>query len=157
MVLVYWLAACVGGDDTSTDDDTSAGEDTGVLPGPDGPSRVQSDCAPDDGPAVRLIVGLDEATCDSAFDGVPHVRINLWVGAELPLEPGTYPFESGSGSAWYSPSGAGVEQYGTSGEVVVTSSTGGVVTGTYRVELDSGAIVGGAFTADVCPDPAMCG
>ncbi len=157
MVLVMLLVGCPGGVDDTGSEDTSVPEDTGVLPGPAGPSRIQSDCAPDDGPAVRLIVGLEEATCDASFDGVPHVRITLWEGAVFPLAPGTYPFEAGSGTAWYAPSGGGVEQYGTAGEVVVTASEGGVVTGTYRIELDSGDVVGGAFSADACESGVLCG
>lgn len=157
MWLVFLYTACVGIDPLDDTAGTDASSEIGVIPGPSGPSRIESDCAPDDGPAVRLVVGLEEGTCESAFDSVPHMRIHLWEDADFPIELGTYAFGSGSGSAWYASSPAGVEQYGTSGEVVVDSSSDGVVAGNYRVVLDSGVIVGGPFSAEACGDSATCG
>ncbi|MDP2312850.1 MAG: hypothetical protein Q8P41_08085 [Pseudomonadota bacterium] len=157
MLLALLLVGCPAPTDKSDDPDTAETADPGTLAGPNGPSRIEPDCAPDDGAAVRLIVGLEEATCDSAFAGVPHLRLSLWVGAEFPLAPGTYPFDEGSGSAWYAQAGGGVEQHARSGEVTVTGSAGGVVTGSYTLQLDGGEVVAGEFEAAECEVAVMCG
>lgn len=156
MLLVFLFVGCLTPED-GEEDDTSGSSDTGEEPGPGGPSRVERSCAPDDGAATLLVVGMDEATCEGSFDGVPHVRITLWEGTDWPLLPGTYPFDEGSGSAWYLGDRGIAEEYARSGSVTIVTATGGTVSGSYRVELDGGEVVAGAFEAMACETVPECG
>ncbi len=156
MLLVLLLVGCPAPED-GTVDDTSETTDTGGVPGPAGPSRIEASCAPDDGHATLLVVGMEEATCDSPFDGVPHVRITLWEGTEWPVVPGTYAFDEGSGTAWYLGERGIAEEHARSGSVTIDTATGGTVRGTYSVELDGGETVAGAFEAMACETSTMCG
>ena len=52
--------------------------------GPSGPSRLENGCAPDDGPAKEILIGLVDGSCDAEFDFAPALRFSIW-----DLEPGT--------------------------------------------------------------------
>jgi len=71
--------------------------------GPDGPARLDNGCAPDDGPAIDIRIGLVDGSCESVFGAEPNLRFSLH-DAEFG-ETGTYEIgiqHSGTvGQGWY--------------------------------------------------------
>ena len=132
--------------------------------GPDGASRLQNGCAPNDGPAVDILIGLPDGTCASLFGPEPAMRFSIY-----DLEFGTTgTFEIGiqntgtAGQGWY--------QNGDSGESVwlgtVTISEWGLdagIAGSYEVwageQADGGFghYVGTFSDAQFCDNEADCG
>ncbi len=154
-------AACTspgeGADSAASDSGDTDSTDTDALSGPSGAARLEPSCAPDDGRAVRLIVGMEEPGCDGAFSSVAHVRITLWEGVGWPLAEGTYPFDSGSGTAWYAREAGDPEESGRSGTVTVSATSDGTTAGTYSVDLGGGEVVEGTFEAVTCETGEVCG
>jgi len=147
-----------GGEADLGADTASDPGDTAASTGPSGAARLEPSCAPSDGPAVRLIVGMGEPGCDSPFSSVAHVRITLWEGVEWPLADGTYAFDSRSGSAWYARTDGAPEESGRSGTVTVSTAPGGTTTtGGYLIDLGAGEVVEGTFEAVACGTGELCG
>lgn len=149
--LVVALAACVGG----AGDAAETGEtgDTGApATGPTGAGYAEPACAPNDGLAVRIVVGIEGEGCEA--DIAPeHVRIAVWERA--PLAPGTYPIDAATGQYWYS-AGDGFEVYGTTGSLLIEAWDAEIV-GAYSARLDGGEDIAGTFRATWCELDPRCG
>jgi hypothetical protein len=150
------------GDDDAAPGGADAGDDDDAAPTPDaGPSPypthfIRRACAPNDGPAVRMLLGhgVDGALC--TLDPVSSsVNIELWT---QDIEaPGTYLFSARD------PLGAGQVCIGGDGPCVIYQE-GEIVfdtfeldvgaSGTWRLFGDRGFEESGTFDATWCdPDP----
>jgi hypothetical protein len=144
------------GPQTSTGSESSAGDSTsgttGGLVVVDG--AVVGACAPDDGPAVELRLGLSEPLCDSKWSD-EQLRIVLFTGA--PLAPGVYPLDGGFGFA----TRQGVDDpdfiSGMMGSVTIESWDGAGVVGGYSVTFEDASVREGGFTGPFCDEPPLCG
>ena len=153
MHLLLSLLACAS--PTSEADTGASGDDTAAAPnGPSGAAFAEPTCSPDDGGAVRIVVGLDGEGCEAEWSSMPHMRLALWDTA-APLAPGEYPLSMETGSAWYSAAG-GPEEFGSSGVISIVA-WGDAITGSYSVVLDSGSTVDGTFDAVWCETDPRCG
>jgi hypothetical protein len=132
-------------DDTADTTDTS-----GALAGPSGAGRQTRSCAPDDGSAVEVIIGLDGEGCEASHTGVPHVRITMWTA--WPLPAGTHTFDASNSSAWVSADGT-MEAAVTGGELVLAADG----TGSYTLDVQGGETYEGTFTLESCESDVMCG
>lgn len=127
--------------------------------GPSGAAQLVSSCGPDDGPAMDLRFGLEDASCGAAFGDGATVRIQI--PNLQPGDTGTYEINMLSGNldahAWYS-DGVGPQVAAPSGTVTITAFDGSV-TGTY--ELFGGLSefhVGGEFEMlENCGGNPQCG
>lgn len=153
--MVGWLVGCVT-TDTSGGDDTAPGDDTGSIPGPTPDGRVEWACAPDDGGALRIITGLSGPGCDEDWSSVAHVRLNYW-GHAPPLDPGSYPFDHSTGSAWYADEADAPEEFAGEGTFTIDTWTEAAITGSYEIVLDGGGVVTGAFVGPWCDTGELCG
>ena len=150
-LLAIALVACDGGTDSGSEPS-----------GPSGPATLTPDCAPDDGPALTLRAGLDEASCGEDFvapDG-PWVRIALWT--DLPEADGDrveITADNGKGGIWWYPDGGTTDWHAlTDGSVTFDSYTpDGPASGTYTVVLEDGSSLSGTFDASFCDEEPLCG
>jgi hypothetical protein len=151
--MLLLLLACPPPKDDSAADDTAADTDT-ALSGPAGPATAEHDCAPDDGAAVRFMIGLATQECDADTSGTAHLRLTLWTA--WPLDPGSYPLDSSSGVAWLAPEDGGAELSISEGTLTI-DEWGTAILGSYRVTVGGGDTYEGAFDAIWCENELMCG
>ena len=169
------LMACSGKADTGTEGTAGAGTAQGepqapLRNGPGGSLVMSASCAPDDGRAWQLIIGLGSACELGAPDPTkPFVRMSVYhpelldqpVGTEAAWSDG----EHGQG-AFY-PSGSG-GQAGTApdgslylsqwdGADSGTPEEGGTAAGWYTLTLEDGTELGAAFEGVWCGGDPMCG
>lgn len=149
--------------------DGSSGSEAPLSNGPGGSLLMIADCAPDDGPAWTLRVGLGSG-CDSAAPdpNAPYARITVHhpdlfadpVGNEVEWSA----WEEGSGS--FSPYGsAGPASSATGGRLFLSTwegaaddrPEGGAVAGWYTLTLEDGTEIGAAFEGAWCGGDPMCG
>lgn len=150
-------------DGTATGDNTgtATGDDTGVDTGSTTggglgePTLIVNTCAPNDGPAVELRIGVADLTCDSDFpEDAPIFRIVLYKPGPLAL--GLHPIDGDQGFAYFDDGGGAVVN-GFTGAVNVEEETASGARGTYDVALDDGTALAGSFDAIYCKVDTMCG
>lgn len=135
-----------GEDSTGPASDTSTGEAPADL------AAVEDACAPNDGAALELRVGLVAAECGAEFVG-DTLRISLYVGA--PLTPGEYVLGNGFGGATFD-DGQGMV-FASQGTVVIEQWDEAAVVGTYEVTFDDQTVRSGAFAGPHCDTNPPCG
>lgn len=122
--------------------------------GPGGSGHVQDACAPDDGPAHVLSLGLTEDDCEATLPGdTPTVTIRL---DGIDPVPGTHAIGNAFSQGTYRP-GDGTEQNAKAGQVVIETWTETAVTGAYDLILQDGTFLGGDFDVPYCPIDTLCG
>jgi hypothetical protein len=146
-------------DDESSSPSTDSGEDstgpaseTSTGEGPADLATVEDACAPDDGAAVELRVGLLAAECGADFVG-DALRIFLYTGA--PLSPGEYMLGDELGGAFFD-DGQGMV-FASEGAVVIEQWDEAAITGTYALTFDDQTVRAGAFVGPRCLTMPMCG
>jgi hypothetical protein len=125
-----------------------------------GESNVVRDCAPNDGPAYTVTVGLAAGTCNAMPAG-PVLRIRMWTKLDMPAG-NTWDLAENSpdGFAVYSPGGDPSNLiYSSKGTLAIkTWDEMTKVTGSYDIELTDGTHLVGDFNAAAClNDMPMCG
>ena len=118
----------------------------GAATSPEG-VRLDNDCAPDDGPAIKLELGLAdvEGVCKSEL-GDPWLSLTVTdLGA--PLAPGTYPASQGTSS-----SGA----YG-GGWLTIDSWVDGYASGSYAAIFGDALYEGAFVDVEFCSSDVLCG
>ena len=117
-------------------------------------AALNNACAPDDGPAVALRVGLVEPACEAKWGG-ESLRIVIFMAA--PLQPGVYPLGEGLGFA----TRQGVDDpdfvSGTVGSVTIEAWDGAAVVGSYEVSCADASVRAGGFSGPYCDDDILCG
>lgn len=126
----------------------------------DGEGTVSFACAPDDGPAVRLEVGLVEAGCDAAPADTQRVVMTVY-GPSFPLpvgEAASFTDVDGGFGSWYSGPEDTVGQAIDAGTfTILEDGEGGLRTGGYTFTRADGAEFEGGFTVVDCNDGTICG
>lgn len=125
-----------------------------------GESSVVNDCAPNDGPARTLKIGLSARTC-SATPSKSLLRMSFYTHIDSPAG-NTWTFGGGSADA----QGVYQPDIGDPSNIVavligtlqITTWDGQSATGSYDVELVDGQHLVGLFDAIAClQEPALCG
>ncbi len=159
--IVLMLACGDKGQDTAGIDTGDSGEQL-VLSndGPDGEAITENSCAPNDGWALDVIIGMDESVCTEERPDDFWVRLTVFPddfesGQEIPL------------GITAETKGFGFFHHGGQIENAVDGSAklifdgdwgeGSVYTGSYWVELESGLIIEGSFDGLHCGGQPMCG
>lgn len=133
---------------STTGVDTTTGGDFG------GDAAIYNDCAPNDGPAFRVEVGLTAAMCKATWPGDEKLIIHVYT--MVPAAPGEYPLVfPNAGDAQYD-NGSGNLIQATEGTLVLESWANDV-SGTYDLSFDGGLHFVGAFSGPYCAGPALCG
>lgn len=159
LIPLLMLAACIGDkpDDSSDDSPTDSTDDSGEIAlehegeGPAGFVTIENTCAPNDGPAVELKIGLAEASCGAAWASGASLRVAIdggWQG----IAPGTYT----AWGVWYDPDGDGTWIEGATGSVTIDRVRGDHYAGRYSVSAD-GDTIEGTFGALHCYGDPLCG
>lgn len=125
----------------------------------DGESRTIRSCAPDDGPALSVEIGLASKTCGSPAGG-PLLRIIFYTHIDNPagnvfdLAP-----SAGEAQAIYNPGGDPSNIIGSaSGALSVDTWDMAAAKGSYDVVMNDGTHLAGTFDAIAClMDQPMCG
>jgi hypothetical protein len=144
-----------GGEEATADTGGgSTGESTGESTGGGAPGNASVDdsCAPDDGAALELRVGLDEASCGAPWSGD---QLSLLVYQGAPLTPGVYPLDGGFGASVFD-AGDGLV-FGTVGSLTIESWSDEEVVGSYEVTLEDRSMHSGSFVGPHCLTMPMCG
>ena len=178
--LGFSVGGCGSGKLGADDDDTSStstsvgetdtGTDTGDEPplsnGPGGASTMTLGCAPDDGAALVLTIGLGSACDAGAPDpSLPFVRLTTYDEALLndPIGATSTWTDWQLGQAQYAPDGSeGAVEAVSAGTLHIDSwdplgEVGSTVTGWYTLTLDDASEIGAGFTATYCGGEPMCG
>lgn len=162
----------VGGDGTNGGDGTDGGDGgsgTTLDNGPGGSLVMANSCAPDDGPALSLVIGLGSGCDMGAPDPTtPFVQITVYDGTFLSAPVGTtLAFEDWTaGAGRYAPEGS-------SGPILdIPTGTlhlddwegaegarpeGGAVSGWYELDPEGSATIGNTFTGVFCGGEPLCG
>lgn len=152
------LAGCLAeGDDSAGSGDTACPE--GECAHSDfGPGRAEEACSPDDGPAVELFFGLEDATCDAVSAGGPILRLIVF-NRSAPLAPGSYALDGMDGGfVWLDADGDGnADVDATTGMVTIEAWSGDRVTGSYAVDRGDAETLVGDFAVSFCDANPMCG
>lgn len=134
---------------STTDGDTTTGGDFG------GDAAIYNDCAPNDGPAFRVEIGLSTAMCKATWPGDEKLLVHVYT--MVPAAPGEYPLVfPNEGDAQFD-NGSGNLIQATEGTLVLESWANDVVSGTYDLHFDGGLHFVGAFAGPYCAGPALCG
>ncbi len=144
-----------GSSESSVGDASGMGSTTGETGGVVVVDAAVVDaCAPDDGPAVELRLGLIEPLCDSKWSD-EQLRIVLFTGA--PLAPGVYPLDGGFGFA--TRQGVNDPDFisGNMGSVTIVSWDDAGVVGDYTVTFADASVREGGFTGPYCDLSPPCG
>jgi hypothetical protein len=138
-----------GGDpDGGAGDDAAAGEFAVQI--------IRPSCAPNDGPAVRILLGAEDGEACAVSDDTPYVDLQAWASPAEIVAPATFSFAPGESN------GAGALCPG--GDIACrTFDTGSITFQTFRDGVDAsgtfvmygeGADVQGDFETTWCvPDP----
>lgn len=144
-----------GSETTTTTTDSTTGVDTTTGGDFGGDAAIYNDCAPNDGPAFRVEVGLTAAMCKATWPGDQKLLIHVYT--MVPAAPGEYPLVfPNAGDAQFD-NGDGNLIQATEGTLVLESWANDVVTGTYDLTFDGGLHFVGAFSGPYCAGPALCG
>ncbi len=122
-----------------------------------GPGRFDNSCAPDDGPAHELVLGLDQQTCDGILAG-ESLRIIIHSGnfglGFGPMPPDVYDLE-GNGFVFYD-NGMDPPESSDVGFVEI-DAWDATVTGSYKVWVGDKVFVGEFSDIPYCDGNPMCG
>jgi hypothetical protein len=133
---------------TTTGDTTTGGQFSGDA-------ALYQDCAPTDGPAFRIEVGVTSATCDAPWPTPDMLRIVVYVAA--PAAPGDYPLGFPDGGQAFLDNGDGNPEFALDGTVTIDSWQADQVSGSYDVTFEGGTHLTGEFAGPYCGGPALCG
>lgn len=139
----------------TTTGDTTLDTTTGPTPDFSPDAAVYNDCAPNDGPAFRVEIGLTSATCDAPWPTEQKLRIVVYV--EPPGAPGEFPLVFPNPADAFLDEGDDTPQFATEGKVIIESWQDDEVTGSYDLILDGGAHLVGSFAGPYCGGPFNCG
>lgn len=125
----------------------------------DGAAAVSPSCAPDDGAAFTIEIGLTDRSCAAAPSG-SVLRLSFWTNTSMPaghtwnLAPNV-----GEGQGTYTPIADPTSFVSMdSGTLVVDTWAADSAAGSYDVMLKDGTHLSGTFDAIPClMTPAMCG
>lgn len=139
----------------TTTGDTTLDTTTGPTPDFSPDAALYNDCAPNDGPAFRIEIGLTSATCDAPWPTEDKFRIVLYNMA--PVAPGEYLLVFPNEGDAFLDNGDGSPQFATEGKVIIDAWQDDQVTGSYDVTLDGGTHLVGSFAGPYCGGPFLCG
>lgn len=139
----------------TTTGDTTLDTTTGDTPDFSPDAALYNDCAPNDGPAFRIEIGLTSATCDAPWPTEQKLRIVVYV--EPPGAPGEFPLVFPNPADAFLDEGDDTPQFATEGKVIIESWQDDEVTGSYDLILDGGAHLVGTFAGPYCGGPFNCG
>ena len=139
----------------TTTGDTTLDTTTGPTPDFSPDAALYNDCAPNDGPAFRIEIGLTSATCDAPWPTEDKFRIVLHHMA--PVAPGEYFLVFPNEGDAFLDNGDGSPQFATEGSVVIDSWQDDQVTGSYDLILDGITHLTGSFAGPYCGGPFLCG
>lgn len=166
LLLIALLPLACAEEDTTSGTDTASGDatvsDTSEqdTTSPTVNAILEPDCAPNDGPAIRLVVPADptNATCDFDVSTADHTYVYLF--SNLPIEaPETFDLATGASAAVCGPLVDPTScEDATGGSITFdTYEQGTSGTGSYELILPSGTETG-SFNAIWCANPALlCG
>ena len=125
--------------------------------GPSGASHSENSCAPDDGLALELIVGVEETDqCTGILNEDFAVIISIWsqsITSDTPID-----LSINEGVFLYNPA---EPTWATEGEVTLSFEgdwqEGTTYTGYYWMELTSGLLIEGSFSGAHCGGNPGCG
>lgn len=122
----------------------------------DGPTEgwLDNSCAPDDGPAFALMVGLDANTCGGESDGGPLIRFLI---AQDPGQIGTYDLSAPDSSASYSAVGDLTDAEFVSDGILRIFEWDDTVVGEYEIGLADTTVLVGSFSLPYCNSDVVCG
>ncbi len=127
-----------------------------LVPGPGGEGVGEPDCAPDDGQALRLTIGLLDPSCNGPREGPDLLHISLYdLENGFSLGPGTYPLGLDTGRAQIDLGGDMSIDDQTSEGFVRLFETNNVLRGEY--ELAFSEVYVGSFEVLYCEAPTQCG
>lgn len=123
--------------------------------GPGGDAVVRDTCAPNDGPAFELQVGLDGTSCDAtAQPDQPFVSIRIDAAGPA---PGTFHFGELAGGQGDYDAGDGNVLTNGNGWIVIDAFDGETVSGSYHLVVPEVAYLSGTFEAPYCEGGGPCG
>jgi len=124
-----------------------------------GEASATPSCAPDDGPAYTIDLGLPERSCVSKPAG-PFLRLTFYTHVASPAgNTWDMAIPAGEAQGIYQPDGDPSNIIVVkSGALSVTAWDTASAKGSYDVILNDGTHLAGSFDAIVCPgDPPLCG
>jgi hypothetical protein len=127
--------------------------------GPSGTATVTPDCAPDDGSALLISVGVS-STCGADAPTTPWVRFALWSG--LPNADGdsvTLDASLANGNIWYYDQGGDTDWRVLAGASITFDEydEAGAINGSYEMTLEDTTTLTGTFDATFCDADPQCG
>lgn len=152
-----------GGPETSTSTGTGSTSttsegDTGVdttTGGFSGEAAVYNDCAPNDGPAFRIEIGVSLPLCDAPWPTPDHFTITVYDAP--PAAPGEYPLVFPNPGDAILDNGDGSPEVAIEGKVIIETWQADEVSGSYDVLFEGGLHLSGSFTGPYCGGPFNCG
>lgn len=150
-----------GGPETSTSTgstSTTSEGDTGVdttTGGFSGEAAVYNDCAPNDGPAFRIEIGVSLPLCDAPWPTPDHFTITVYDAP--PAAPGEYPLVFPNPGDAILDNGDGSPEVAIEGKVIIETWQADEVSGSYDVLFEGGLHLSGSFTGPYCGGPFNCG
>lgn len=141
----------------TTGDTTTTNTTTGETTGGDfsGDAAIYNDCAPNDGPAFRIELGVISATCGALWPTADKLTISVYVAP--PAAPGKYELVFPNLGDAMLDNGDGSPQFATAGFVVIDSWQADQVSGSYDLTLEGGLHLTGDFAGPYCGGPFLCG
>ena len=118
---------------------------------------IDDACAPDDGRAFELVIGVGAPDCLSEQAPQEWLRIAIWEG-ELPVDD-VWSFDDEGGAGWYQPATADHDWVLVDeGSLELSNWTGDdTLVGDYEVSTEDGDLLIGDFTAVRCESTVTCG
>lgn len=133
----------------------STGDDTTTGNGTIGVAALYNDCAPNDGPAFRVEIGVSEPTCGAAWEATDKLTIHIYKMA--PVAPGEFKLGFPDDGDAILDTGDGSPNVATAGTLTIDSWTDDQVTGSYDLTLDDNTHLAGDFAGPYCGGPFLCG
>ena len=158
--MILALSACLASSTTFDTAESGAGGETGSEAYPAGPSGTawaSPACAPDDGAAWSIVVGVSEDACEGvAATSTPFARLQIWSSAPVAGDVYDLAADEGSGALYAEGSDAGPED-ATAGVIVMEYADETSMQGQYALVFSDASGVEGNFSATVCGGTAVCG
>lgn len=125
----------------------------------DGPTVgwIDNSCAPDDGPAFAIMVGLDANACDAESDGGPLIRFLISAEPPSPGMSQIYDLSEPDSSASYSPVGDLMDAEFVTDGIVRIFAWDDTIQGEYEIGLADTTVLVGSFSAPYCNSDVVCG
>lgn len=119
-----------------------------------GAASIRHDCAPDDGPALRMIVARAGTDCMPDTDGE---HLTFYVFAGLPITaPQTVMLDPAGASAALCPGATAPCTDASGGSLTFDAYDDTRASGTFSIMVEE-QLLEGTFDAVFCGDPPMCG